>query len=66
MLIYPDIKTNSLAVVLYRHPCNNYNAFFDSKNLIRQEVNSKDAKVMVFGDINIDLHSDLTKNACKT
>ena len=44
--------------VIYRHPCNYYNAFFEALDQNLHSLNRKGSKVAIFGDINIDLNSD--------
>ena len=55
---FPSRKISYAFAVLYRHPCNNYNAFFETFNQNLQSLNRKRSKVAIFGDINIDLNSD--------
>ena len=55
---FPSRKISYVFAVIYRHPCNNYNAFFEALDQNMQYLNRKGSKVAIFGDINIDLNSD--------
>ena len=44
--------------MIYQHPYNHYNAFFEALDQNMQSLNRKGSEVAIFGDINIDLNSD--------
>ena len=54
---FPGLKSKYGFAVTYRHPCSNHNAFFDNLEQNMQTLNDKKTKVMIMGDINIDLAS---------
>ena len=54
---FPSRKISYVFAVIYQHPCNNYNAFFEVLDQNMQSLNHKGSKVAIFGDINIDLNS---------
>ena len=54
---FPGLKSKYVFAVIYRHPCSNHNAFFDNLEQNMQALNDKKTKVMIMGDINIDLAS---------
>ena len=55
---FPSRKISNVFAVIYRHPCNYCNAFFEALDQNMQSLNRKGSKVAIFGDINIDLNSD--------
>ena len=55
---FPSRKISCVFAVIYRHPYNNYNAFFEALDQNMPSLNRKGSKVAIFGDINIDLNSD--------
>ena len=59
---FPSRKISYAFAVIYRHPCNNYNAFFEALDQNMQSLNRKGSKVVILGDVNIDLSSDLTRS----
>ena len=54
---FPGLESKYVFSVIYRHPCSNHNAFFDNLEQNMQALNDKKTKVMIMGDINIDLAS---------
>ena len=54
---FPGLKSKYVFAVIYRHPCSNHNSFFDNLEQNMQALNDKKTKVMIMGDINIDLAS---------
>ena len=54
---FPGLKSKYVFSVIYHHPCSNHNAFFDNLEQNMQALNDKKTKVMIMGDINIDLAS---------
>ena len=61
----PDAKCKFVFSVIYRHPCNNTNAFLEALDDNMQKLHKKRARVIIMGDINIDLsstHHSLSQN----
>ena len=54
---FPGLKSKYVFSVIYRHPCSNHNAFFNNLEQNMQALNDKKTKVMIMGNINIDLAS---------
>ena len=61
---FPDLKSKYVFAVIYRHPCSNRKTFFDNLEQNMQALNEKKTKVMIMGDINIDLASQ-TNYVCE-
>ena len=55
----PGLKNNYTFAVIYRHPWNNHSTFLKALHSNMQALNSKGNKAMIFGDININLGSDI-------
>ena len=53
-------RPKRIFAVVYRHPCNNKNTFFESMDKKLLTLNRKNAKILLMGDINIDLSTDTT------
>ena len=53
-------RSKHIFAVVYRHPCNNKNAFFESMDKKLHTLNRKNTKVLLMGDINIDLSTNIT------
>ena len=51
-------RPKHIFAVVYRHPCNNKNTFFESMDEKLQTLNRKNTKVLLMGDINIDLSTN--------
>ena len=52
---FPDLKIKYVFTVIYCNPCNNYNAFLNSSEQNMQSLEEKGTKVMIIGDLNINL-----------
>ena len=53
-------RPKHIFAVVYRHPCNNKNTFFESMDKKLQTLNRKSTKALLMGDINIDLSTNTT------
>ena len=53
-------RSKHIFAVVYRHSCNNKNIFFESMGKKLQTLNQKNTKVLLMGDINIDLPTNAT------
>ena len=62
---FPNAKRKYVFAVIYRHPCNNTNAFLEALDDNVQKLHKKRPRVIIMGDINVDLssnHHSLSQN----
>ena len=55
---FPNSKLHYIFAVIYRHPHNNHTPFFNALDKTLQILNRKESKVIIMGDININMLSD--------
>ena len=55
---FPNSKLHYIFAVIYRHPHNNHTPFFNALDETFQILNRKESKVIIVGDININMLSD--------
>ena len=55
---FPNSKSQYIFAVIYCHPHNNHTPFFNALDKTLQILNWKESKVIIMGDININMLSD--------